>query len=189
LYGIADQWQLSGTVLSPCGSLFNDGEAMLMQQSKYHIRVMRPTFERAILTVEASSEEAAMQAALQEAGRLTDDQWELQGAEREEPVVEIALPEEEAEGSDADVLAFLRDAQYAYALLQADLAEASGSFIVPTWQRRQPGLAVGGYYKRLERGTVGDLWGGGGRVYHLAQPADAFRECSEFLCRTRQAPR
>jgi hypothetical protein len=54
-----------------------------MQQSKYHIRVMRPTYERAILTVEASSEEAAMQAALQEAGRLTDEQWALQGAERE----------------------------------------------------------------------------------------------------------
>jgi hypothetical protein len=52
------------------------------------------------------------------------------------------LPEEEAEGSDTDVLAFLRDAQYAYALLQADLAEASGSFIVPTWLRRQRGLAV-----------------------------------------------
>jgi len=119
-----------------------NGEAMLMQQSKYHIRVMRPTFERAIVTVEASSEEAAMQAALQEAGRLTDEQWALQGAEREEPVVEIALPEEEAEGSDADVLAFLRDAEYAYALLQADLAEASGSFIVPTWLRRQSRLAV-----------------------------------------------
>ena len=38
-----------------------------MQQSIYHIRVMRPTYERAIVTVEASSEEAAMQAALQEA--------------------------------------------------------------------------------------------------------------------------
>jgi hypothetical protein len=113
-----------------------------LKKSKYYIRVMRPTFERATLTVEASSEEAAMQAALEEAGRLTDDQWALQDAEREEPVVEIALPEEEAEGSDADVLAFLRDAQYAYALLQADLAEASGSFIVPTWLRRQPGLAV-----------------------------------------------
>ena len=112
-----------------------------MQQSRYHIRVMRPTFERAILTVEASSEEAAMQAALEEAGRLTDDQWALQGAEREEPVIEVALQEEEAEGSDGDVLAFLSDAQYAYALLQADLAEASGSFIVPTWLRRQPGLA------------------------------------------------
>jgi hypothetical protein len=44
---------------------------MLMQQSKYHIRVMRPTFERVVLTVEASSEEAAMQAVLEEAGRIT----------------------------------------------------------------------------------------------------------------------
>jgi hypothetical protein len=60
----------------------------------------------------------------------------------EEPVVESALPEEEAEGSDADVLAFLSDPQHAYALLQADLAEAGGSFIVPTWLRRQPGLAI-----------------------------------------------
>jgi hypothetical protein len=42
-----------------------------LQKSKYHIRVMRPTFERAILTVEASSEKAAMRAALEEAGRLT----------------------------------------------------------------------------------------------------------------------
>jgi hypothetical protein len=134
--------RLAGTVLSPRGSVVNYDEAMLMQQYKYHIRVMRPTFERAILTVEASSEEAATQAALDEAGRLTDEQWALLGAEREEPVVEIVLPEEEAEGSGADVLAFLRDAQHAYALLQADLAEGSGSFIVPTWLRRQPGLAV-----------------------------------------------
>jgi hypothetical protein len=142
LYGIADQWHYQERSYVRADRLSMNGEAMLMQQSKYHIRVMRPTFERAIVTVEASSEEAAMQAALQEAGRLTDEQWALQGAEREEPVVEIALPEEEAKGADADVLAFLRDAQYAYALLQADLAEASGSFIVPTWLRRQPGLAV-----------------------------------------------
>ena len=113
-----------------------------MQKSKYHIRVMRPTFERAILTVEASSEKAAMRAALEEAGRLTDNEWALLESEREQPVVEIALPEEEAEGSDNDLLAYLRDVQHAYALLQADLAEAAGSFIVPTWLRRQPGLAI-----------------------------------------------
>ncbi len=103
---------------------------------------MRPTFERAILTVEASSEKAAMRAALEQAARLTDNEWALLEAEREQPVVEIALPEEEAEGSDNDLLAYLRDVQHAYALLQADLAEAGGSFIVPTWLRRQPGLAI-----------------------------------------------
>jgi hypothetical protein len=112
---------------------------MHMQKSKYRIRVMRPTFERAIPTVDASSETAAIRTALEEAGRLTDNEWALLEAEREQPVVEIALPEEEAEGSDADVLAFLKDVQHAYALLQADLAEAGGSFIVPTWLRRQPG--------------------------------------------------
>ncbi len=120
----------------------NDKEAMLLQKSKYYVRVMRPTFERAILTVEASSENAAMRAALEEAGRLTDDEWALLEAEREQPVVEIALSEEEAEGSDADVLAFLSEVQHAYALLQADLAEVGGSFIVPTWLRRQTGLAI-----------------------------------------------
>ena len=30
-----------------------------MKRSKYYIRVMRPTFQRAILTVEAASEQAA----------------------------------------------------------------------------------------------------------------------------------
>jgi hypothetical protein len=133
---------LAGTILSSCVSLVNDKETILLQKSKYHIRVMRPTFERAILTVEASSEKAAMRAALEEAGRLTDDEWALLEAEREQPVVEIALSEEEAEGSDADVLAFLSEVQHAYALLQADLAEVGGSFIVPTWLRRQTGLAI-----------------------------------------------
>lgn len=113
-----------------------------MQKSKYHIRVMRPTFARAILTVEAPSEKAAMRAALEAAGGLTDNEWALLEPEREQPVVEIVLPEEEAEGSDADVVAFLSEVQHAYALLQADLAEAGGSFIVPTWLRRQPALAI-----------------------------------------------
>jgi hypothetical protein len=115
---------------------------MLMQKSKFHIRVMRPTFERALLTVEASSEEAAMRAALDAASRLTDKEWAVLEAEREEPIVEIVLSEEEGEGSDADDRAFLSDVQYAYALLQADLEEASGTFIVPTWLRRQPALAI-----------------------------------------------
>lgn len=113
-----------------------------MQKSKYHIRVMRPIFERAPLTVEASSERGAMRAALEAASRLTDKQWALLEAEKEEPVIEIALPEEEAEGSKADVLAFLRNVQHAYGLLQADLEAASGSFIIPTWLRGQPALAI-----------------------------------------------
>ena len=103
---------------------------------------MRPTFERAIVTVEASSEKAAMRAAVEEAGRLSDDQWALLEAEIEQPVVEIALSEEEAERSDNDLIAYLSEVHHAYALLQADLEEAGGAFIVPTWLRRQPALAI-----------------------------------------------
>ena len=113
-----------------------------MQKTPYHIRVVRPTFERAILDVDASSEEEARRAALEEASRLTDNDWALLGAEREEPVVEIALPKEEAEGSAADVLEFLCDIQHPYGLLQADLAAAAGTFIVPTWLRAEPALAI-----------------------------------------------
>ena len=40
-----------------------------MKRSKYYVRVMRPTFQRAILTVEATSDEAAMLSALQQAER------------------------------------------------------------------------------------------------------------------------
>jgi len=38
-----------------------------VNQSKYYIRVMRPIFQRAILTVEASTDKAAMRTALDRA--------------------------------------------------------------------------------------------------------------------------
>jgi hypothetical protein len=113
-----------------------------VEKSKYHIRVMRPTYERAILTVEAASEESAICAALELAGRLTGDEWRVFQSARELPLVEIALSEDEADGSDAAIRAFLNDVQHAYALLQANLAEGSGGLIVPSWLRRQPDLAI-----------------------------------------------
>ena len=113
-----------------------------MEKSKYHIRVMRATFERAIIAVEAASEKAAIGAALEEAVRLCDNEWRVIETEREPPVVEIALSEEESEESQAAIVAYLTDIQHAYALLQANLAEGSGDFIVPSWLRRQPRLAI-----------------------------------------------
>jgi len=103
---------------------------------------MRPTFERAIIAVDASSEKAAIHAALEQADRLTDNEWSLLDTEREPPVVEIALSNEEAEDSDAAIVAFLRDVRHAYALLRADLAEGSGGFIVPSWLRYQADLMI-----------------------------------------------
>ena len=113
-----------------------------MKRSKYYVRVMQPTFHRAIFTVEASSEKMALQSALDRAARLTDEEWAQHEADREQPVVEIALSEEEAQGTSAEMLAFLSDVQYAYALLQADLDEGEGCFIAPTWMRRQPALTI-----------------------------------------------
>ena len=113
-----------------------------MEKSKYHIRVMRPTFQRAILSLEASSEEAAIRDALAAASRLTDSEWGLLATEREQPVVEIALSEVQAEESDAAIVAFLCEVQHAYALLQASLVEGRGCFIVPSWLQRQPRLAI-----------------------------------------------
>ena len=113
-----------------------------MNQSKYYIRVMRPIFQRAILTVEASTDTAAMRAALQKAAQLTDNEWALVEAESDQPIVEIALSEEDTEGSDADRVAFLSGVRHAYALLQADLEEGEGLFIAPTWLMRQPALTI-----------------------------------------------
>jgi hypothetical protein len=113
-----------------------------VNQSKYYIRVMRLIFQRAILTVEASTDKAAMQAALDKAAQLTDSEWALVEAESDQPIVEIALSEDETEGSDADRLAFLSDVRHAYALLQADLEEGEGLFIAPTWLRHQPALTI-----------------------------------------------
>ena len=99
-----------------------------MKRSKYYVRVMRPTFQRAILTVEATSDEAAMRSALKQA---------------ELPLVEIALSEDESEGdTEAGVLEFVGNVQHAYALLQADLEAGEGTFIAPSWLKRQPELAI-----------------------------------------------
>lgn len=58
-------------------------------------------------------------------------------------MVEMVYAEEDAEGrSEADTLDYMRDAQYAYALLQADLDEGEGSFIAPTWLKAVPELAA-----------------------------------------------
>jgi hypothetical protein len=113
-----------------------------MAKSKYHVRVMRPTFERAILTVEASSEKAAVRAALDEAGRLTDDQWGCLETVQEPPVVELAVSQEDAQDSDAAIVAFLRNVQHAYALFRANLADCGGDFIVPSWLRHHSALAI-----------------------------------------------
>jgi hypothetical protein len=97
-----------------------------MKRSKYYIRVMRPTFERAVLTVEATSDQAALRSALQQAERLTERDWARLEAERQPPVIEIALSEDEAEGdTEAGVLEFVSDVQHAYAILQADRVGSS----------------------------------------------------------------
>jgi hypothetical protein len=121
----------------------NFNEALLMKRSKYYIRVMRPTFQRAILTVEAASDEAALQSALEKAERLTERDWARLEAVREPPVIEVALSEDETEGdTEAGVLEFVSDVQHAYALLQADLEAGEGAFIAPTWLQRQPELTI-----------------------------------------------
>ena len=112
-------------------------------KSKYYVRVMRPTFQRAILTVEARSEEAAVVSALKKAEQLPDADWARLGTERELPVLEMVYSKEDAEGgSEADILNYVRGAQYAYALLQADLDEGEGAFIAPMWLRAVPALAA-----------------------------------------------
>jgi len=114
-----------------------------MKRSKYYVRVMRPIFQRAVLTVEATSEEAAMRSALEQAEGMAESDWERLEAEREPPVIEVALSEDDLEeGAEADVLEFMTDVQHAYALLQANLETGEGAFIAPTWLSRQSALMV-----------------------------------------------
>ncbi len=112
-------------------------------KSRYYVRVMRPTFHRAMLAIEARSEEEAMRSALGKAEQLSEEDWAQLETEREPPVVEMALSQEEAEGdSEADVLEYVRDGRHAYALLQADLDEGEGTFIAPIWLKDLPELAA-----------------------------------------------
>jgi hypothetical protein len=112
-------------------------------KSKYYVRVMRPTFHRTVLTVEAQSEEAAVLSALMKADLLPETEWAQLEAERQLAVVETVLSEEEAEGdSEADDLEYVRGVEYAYALLQADLDSGEGTFIAPLWLKEVPALAA-----------------------------------------------
>jgi hypothetical protein len=112
-------------------------------KSKYYVRVMRPTFHHAVLTVEARSQEAAVRSALQKAEQLSEVGWVQLATGREPPMVEMVLSDEEAEGdSEADVLEYVRGVRYAYALLQADVDEGEGSFIAPLWLKELPELAA-----------------------------------------------
>lgn len=110
---------------------------------KYYVRVMRPIFQRATLTVEAQSEELAVRSALRKAEQLFESGGARLETQTEAPVIEIVFSEEEAEGdSEAGVLEYVRDVQYAYALLQADVDEAQGTFIAPMWLKGLPELAA-----------------------------------------------
>jgi hypothetical protein len=116
---------------------------VVTKTSKYYIRVMRPIFQRAIFTVEATSGEEALRSAQEQVELLPEREWARLEAEQEPPVVEIALQEDVTEGaSEAEVLEFVSDVQHAYALLQADLESGEGTFIAPTWLKHQPELMV-----------------------------------------------
>lgn len=112
-------------------------------KSKYYVRLMRPTFQRAILAVEAVSEEAALLSAVQKAEQLTEADWAQVETDREPAVVEMVFSKRESQGDrEEDVIEFVRDAQYAYALLQADLDGAEGHFLAPMWLKGLPELAA-----------------------------------------------
>jgi len=112
-------------------------------KSRYYVRLMRPTFQRAILAVEARSEEAAVLSALRKAEQLREADWTELKTEREPAVVEMVFSKEESEvDSDADALEYVRGGRYAYALLQADLDEGEGSFIAPIWLKDVGELAA-----------------------------------------------
>jgi len=113
-----------------------------MKSSKYYIRVMRPIFQWAILTVDAISEQAAMRSALDQAERMAESDWERLESDQEPPVVEVALSKDELDEASVDVLEFMLEVQHAYALLQANLETGEGTFIAPTWLRQQSALMV-----------------------------------------------
>lgn len=112
-----------------------------MSRAKYYIRVMRPTYQRAIVTVEAASDEEATRLALEQAQRLTEGDWARQPAVREPGVVELLLPEAET-SKESRALQLVSDVEHAYALLQADLDSGEGTFIAPSWLKDQSELML-----------------------------------------------
>jgi hypothetical protein len=115
----------------------------MVMKTKYYVRLMRPTFQRAIVTVEASTNEAAMRSALKKAEQFSEADWAEMETVRESPVLEIVFSKEEADGDcEADAIDYVRGGQYAYALLQADLDEGEGHFLAPPWLKDVAELAA-----------------------------------------------
>ena len=130
---------------TPCSAAVpvNLERGVMVMKGKYYVRLMRPTFQRAILAVEASSDEAAMRSALEKAEHLSEAAWAEMETEREPIVLEMVFSKEEAEGdSEGEVIDFLRGQEYAYALLQADLDGGEGHFLAPLWLKDLPKLAA-----------------------------------------------
>jgi hypothetical protein len=112
-------------------------------KSKYYVRLMRPTFQRALMTVEARSEDEAMRSAPEKAEHLSEADWAQLETKTELPVVEVVLSRDDIEGdSAADALEYVRGGRHAYALLQADLEDGEGTFIAPIWLKDLPELAA-----------------------------------------------
>ena len=81
-------------------------------KTKYYVRLMRPIFQRVILTVEVSSDEAALRAALQESEQLPEAAWAEMETERELAVPEMVFSKDDLEGdSDANAIDYVRDAK------------------------------------------------------------------------------
>jgi hypothetical protein len=115
----------------------------MVMKTKYYVRLMRPTFQRAMVAVEASTNEAAMLSALKKAEQFSEADWAEIETNREPVVLEMVFSNEEADGdSEEDVIDYVRGAEYAYALLQADLDEGEGHFLAPLWLKDLPELAA-----------------------------------------------
>jgi hypothetical protein len=105
-----------------------------MKKEKYYVSVMRPVYQRAVIEVHASTGGEAREQALKKAKRFSDDDWSAFGMTVSElAVTERSLPAEEFK-DDSDALEFFADhADYAYALLQANIGTGEGDIIAPRW--------------------------------------------------------
>jgi hypothetical protein len=124
----------------PCAYAFRtERENEMPTTKKYWVKVIRPVIEHAVVEVEASSYQSALEEAAELAIDLDDSEWSPAPESDDYSVHPVAAYEQSDVEDEIDVLDMVT---HRYALLEADLDAGQGRLLLQPWMESQSSLMV-----------------------------------------------
>jgi hypothetical protein len=108
-------------------------------KQKYWVKVIRPVIEHAVVEVEASDYQSALEEAAELAVDLDDSEWSPAPESDEYSVHPVAAYEQSDVEDEIDVLDMVT---HRYALLEANLDVGQGRLLLQPWMESQSGLML-----------------------------------------------